>query len=230
MLSKISGSESSVFAGAITHTGHSFTSDSGRHIMAALPAALITAGLFVLMNGLIQVDEVTLDPSPQRILGKIVFDEAKTPEPERLKPAFEPVEAQAPPPPPKITISRGEVGLPPIRDVGSVPARTPIGSLGSIMTAGSPMIDRTATPVRPPLPTYPRAMAQGNIEGDCLVTFGLTTRGFPFDVVAQCTHAGFESEARRAVSKAEFLPRIFEGQAQESIGLTYPLEFRLNDG
>ena len=74
MLSKISGSESSVFAGAITHTGHSFTSDSGRHIMAALPAALITAGLFVLMNGLIQVDEVTLDPSPQRILGKIVFD------------------------------------------------------------------------------------------------------------------------------------------------------------
>ncbi|HBN94177.1 MAG TPA: energy transducer TonB, partial [Hyphomonas sp.] len=106
---------------------------------------------------------------------------------------------------------------------------TPIGSLGPIITTASPVGDRTPVPVRPPLPAYPSAMAKRNVEGDCVVRFNLTARGLPFDVTAECTPSGFESEARRSVSRAEFLPQIIDGQAQESRGLTYPLEFRLNE-
>ena len=208
----------------------SLKSDPGRLAMAALPAAAITAGLFALMNVLIHVEEIRLDPVPLRILGPIVFDADLISEPtlpDHLLP--EQIEVITPPPPPKVQMTKGEVGLPPIMDVGQVPTRTPIGSLGSIMTSASPMIDRTAVPVRPPIPTYPRQMAAGNMEGECLVKFNLTARGNPFDVSAECAPAGFESEARRAVEKAEFLPRILEGRAIETRGLSYPLEFRLNE-
>ena len=208
----------------------SLKSDPGRLAMAALPAAAITAGLFVLMNQLIHVEEIHLDAVPQRILGPIVFDADFISEPtlpDHLLP--EQIEVITPPPPPKVQMTKGEVGLPPIMDVGQVPTRTPIGSLGSIMTSASPMIDRTPVPVRPPIPTYPRPMAAGNMEGECLVKFNLTARGNPFDVSAECTPSGFESEARRAVEKAEFLPRILEGRAIETRGLSYPLEFRLNE-
>lgn len=208
----------------------SLKSDLGRLGVAAFPAAAITVGLFALMNLLIHVKEVRLDTAPQRILDSITFDPKLKSEP-ILKDRFFPeqIEVTTPPPPPKVQVTKGEVGLPPIIDVGQVPTRTPIGSLGSIMTTASPMIDRTAVPVRPPIPNYPRQMAAQNLEGDCLVRFNLTARGNPFDVIAECTPSGFESEARRAVEKAEFLPRILEGRAIETRGLSYPLEFRLNE-
>ena len=208
----------------------SLKSDPGRLAMAALPAAAITAGLFALMNVLIHVEEIRLDTVPQRILGPIVFDADLISEPvlpDRLPPKQ--IEVITPPPIPKVQMTKGEVGLPPIMNIGQVPSRTPVGSLGSIMTSASPMIDRTAVPVRPPMPTYPRQMAAGNMEGECLVKFNLTARGNPFDVSAECTPQGFESEARRAVEKAEFLPRILKGRAIETRGLSYPLEFRLNE-
>ncbi|CAN0552778.1 unnamed protein product, partial [Laminaria digitata] len=166
----------------------------------------------------------------ERIWDKIVFD--ADPMEDRVRPdrlVFEPIEVKTPPPPPKVTMSPSGVGMPPIVNVGGVPTRTPIGSLGPIITTASPVGDRTPVPVRPPLPAYPSAMAKRNVEGDCVVRFNLTARGLPFDVTAECTPSGFESEARRSVSRAEFLPQIIDGQAQESRGLTYPLEFRLNE-
>ncbi|HAE94227.1 MAG TPA: hypothetical protein DCG65_06680 [Hyphomonas atlantica] len=66
-------------------------------------------------------------------------------------------------------------------------------------------------------------------RGECLVRFSLTARGVPFNVVADCSHRGFESEARRSVEKAEFLPGILKGQPAESHGFSYPLQFRLSE-
>ena len=205
-------------------------SDPGRFLMASIPAAAVTIGLFAIMNHLIHVDEVRLATPSERIWDKIVFD--ADPMEDRVRPdrlVFEPIEVKTPPPPPKVTMSPSGVGMPPIVNVGGVPTRTPIGSLGPIITTASPVGDRTPVPVRPPLPAYPSAMAKRNLEGDCVVRFNLTARGLPFDVTAECTPSGFESEARRSVSRAEFLPQIIDGQAQESRGLTYPLEFRLNE-
>ncbi|KCZ62993.1 hypothetical protein L53_10495 [Hyphomonas sp. L-53-1-40] len=205
-------------------------SDPGRFLMAVIPAAAVTIGLFAIMNHLIHVEEVRMATPSERILDKIVFDADPMDDPVRPdRPIFEPIEAKAPPPPPKVTMSSSDVGMPAIVDVGAVPTRTPVGSLGPIITTSSPVGDRTPVPVWPPLPAYPSAMAKRNLEGDCVVRFNLTARGLPFDVIAECTPSGFESEARRSVSRAEFLPQIIDGQAQESRGLSYPLEFRLNE-
>jgi TonB family protein len=65
------------------------------------------------------------------------------------------------------------------------------------------------------------------MEGSCDVHFSLSTRGLPYDITAACSHAGFEKEAVRAVSKAEFLPEIRQGLPVESHNYVYPMEFRL---
>jgi protein TonB len=204
-------------------------SDSRRFAMAFLPAAAVTTGLFLMMTELVKVEEVTLAAPIERILETIVYEEEIPSPVQNERPVFEPISSETPPPPPEIRISGQEVGFPVITDLGQVPARTPVGELSMVMTTAQPVGDRIATPVRPPIPVYPSAMASRNIEGDCLVRFSLTARGLPFDVTAECSHRGFESEARRAVGKAEFLPRIVDGQAMESHGLSYPLEFRLSE-
>jgi protein TonB len=59
------------------------------------------------------------------------------------------------------------------------------------------------------------------------VHFSLTARGLPYDVVAVCSPSGFENEAARAVSRAEFLPEIRQGMPVESHNYVYPMEFKL---
>lgn len=49
-------------------------SDPGRFLMASIPAAAVTIGLFAIMNHLIHVDEVRLATPSERIWDKIVFD------------------------------------------------------------------------------------------------------------------------------------------------------------
>ena len=90
-----------------------------------------------------------------------------------------------------------------------------------------PMEGRIATPVRQPVPVYPRDLAQQGVSGKCDVSFSLTMQGRPYDVTAKCTHPGFEKEAARAVSKSEFLPKIEQGMPVESHNYVYPLEFRI---
>ena len=208
----------------------SILSSGWRRSLAALaPAAMITAGLFYIMDGLISVEDVTLDPSPQRILESIVYSHHDPHTAIFVRPRPEMIDVQTPPPPPQRSPIDTDVGLPPITHVGGVPSRTPIANVSTLMTDASPIIDRVATPVRQPLPVYPSAMASRGQEGECLVRFSLTARGVPFNVVADCSHRGFESEARRSVEKAEFLPGILKGQPAESHGFSYPLQFRLSE-
>lgn len=70
------------------------------------------------------------------------------------------------------------------------------------------------------------AMTRG-ISGSCDVIFDVDTRGRPFNIVAQCTDDLFAKEAARAVSKAEFLPKIRNGVAVEQRGAIYPIEFKM---
>lgn len=217
------------FPGAGARSLAPVQSDRARWMMAALPAAAITVGLFAIMNQLIHVDEVRLDPSPQRILENVVFSEPESPEPVSIRPEFDLMDIVPPPALPEVKMTPDTVGMPPLGPIGQVPSRTPIGSIVPIPTTANPVGDRTAIPVRPPVPSYPPKMAKAGLGGECMVRFNLTARGTPFDVDAQCSPAGFESAARLAVSKAEFLPRIVDGQAIETRGLSYPLEFRIKE-
>ena len=215
---------------AFSGEGSSMMSSGWRRSATALaPAAMITAGLFFIMDGLISVEDVTLDAPPQRILEPIVYSHPEPDAPIYDRPEPEIPDVITPPPPPQISPIDMDGGLPPIVHVGQVPSKMPIMEIGGLMDGASPIIDRQPTPVRPPLPVYPRAMASRGLEGECLVRFNLTARGTPFNVIAECSHRGFESEARRSVERAEFLPGILQGQPTESHGFSYPLQFRLSE-
>jgi len=199
-----------------------------RLLASVLPAALVTAGLFGIMTGLIQVKEVQLTPAETRVLEEIVYSHEEPTE-VRSKHEFPVIdEAVTPPPPPQVSTAPKGVSMPPIVLVGSAPQGLPIDHITPILTGPQPIDNRIATPVRPPMPTYPASAVTRGLEGDCDVRFDITPRGTPFNVKASCSHSIFESEARRAVEKAEFLPQIVNGHAVESYGAVYPLAFRFD--
>lgn len=202
----------------------------GRWLLAAAaPAGLVTAGLFGLMTGLIQVDEVTLEEPETRVLKPFVPQTRPPEKPDTdREPPIRPEDVPTPPPPPKMSNVPSDAGLPPITLAGHVPDTIPVGSIVPILTGPQPIGDRVATPVRAPLPDYPQSALTRNLEGDCKVRFSISPRGIPFNIEASCTDRAFESEARRSVGRAEFLPQIVNGQPVESHGAIYPLAFRLN--
>jgi len=203
-----------------------FASGQGRLAASLAPAAAVTVGLFLAMMGLIRTDEIVLEKKPDRILTAVTPKVEADPFVEPTKLIEIPDVTELPPPPP---VQRPEVrdGGIPMPVVGQVPATLPGKLTDFIRPVAQPIGERVPVPIRPPVPAYPRDMAARGISGSCTVHFSLSARGLPFDIVAACSHPGFENEARRAVSRTEFLPEIRDGQPMESHKLVYPLEFTL---
>ncbi|MEZ5955101.1 MAG: energy transducer TonB [Hyphomonas sp.] len=198
-----------------------------RYAAASVPAGLVTILLFTGMNRLIQVTEISEPAKEQRVLLALEIPNPYKPENIDVWPE-PPVNIDVLPRPPVESHTVSDVPTvpvavytpaPPVLDPGIVELRPPVGS---------PIIDRVPTAVRPPLPTFPTVAAQKGISGSCEVRFSLTVQGLPYNVTSTCSDPAFEKEARRSVSKAEFLPRIEDGKPVESHNLMYPLEFRLN--
>ncbi|MCA8901431.1 MAG: TonB family protein [Hyphomonas sp.] len=217
----------STAAGPSGHAGPGtgFPGGVSRFAASALPAAPMTVALFLAMNHLIRTD-LELPPALEmRPLPPLAMPEPVDLTPNvRPKPVLNDV-MDLPPPPAISTVRTDSAPMPPVSLDPALPD-LPLQAVSFTPLAASPIGERVPTPVRPPLPVYPTSQASRGAEGDCEVRFSLSPRGLPFDVVATCTDPGFEREARRAVSKAEFLPQIRDGQPVESHNLVYPLEFR----
>ena len=196
---------------------------------AALMALPVSYGLFLLMNSLIQVKEITLEPVASRILDVIT---PQRPDPDapikkRAKPT--PLEsATQPPPPPRASATQTDIFLPTPVVAGAVPTGLPTHVQ---MPTIKPVVvsSRDYQVVRQPLPVYPRRAAERGISGTCNVAFSIDPRGKPFRVSAVCSDPVFVSEAESSVSKAEFAPQLADGQFVTVTGLEYPLEFKLGE-
>lgn len=197
-----------------------------RFLTSIVPAAAVTLGLFLTMTQLIQVDEVELTPVAHRPLTAIT-PQSEPVETRRIDRVPAPVvDMELPPMPPVSKIASKVGGLPvPVIDRGDW--GLPREAVRFAPPAPQAIGERVAQAIRPPVASYPGDMARRGMEGSCDVYFSLSTRGLPYDVTATCSHAGFEKEAVRAVSKAEFLPEIRQGLPVESHNYVYPMEFRL---
>tara|TARA_R110001606_G_scaffold79346_2_gene183260 strand:- start:152 stop:1144 length:993 start_codon:yes stop_codon:yes gene_type:complete len=89
---------------------------------------------------------------------------------------------------------------------------------------GGPLL---GAPNTPPQPRYPQKMAVEGRAGDCNIHFDVSVDGVPQKVQAVCEEDGFKSESERAVSEARYDPLIVDEQVHRRIGMTYPLEFKL---
>jgi protein TonB len=88
--------------------------------------------------------------------------------------------------------------------------------------------DEDVRPISPPVLVYPAKAAQRLIEGTCDVRMDVSPRGEPFNIQPNCSHNVFNSEATRAMSRVQFRPKIYRGQAVERRNVIYPLVFDLS--
>jgi len=218
----------SELAGAVSARPRNFSRSSKVRLSATLgPAALMTFGLFAVMASLIATDFQPVEASEVRIIESIVPEEIDVAE-TKPRPKFELIETvAAPPPPPQYTISKTVIELEVPILTGKAPTDFSLGPIQKLETQPVALPDTDATPLRPPVVSYPSiALAQG-ITGECQVTFDVDTRGRPFNIVPNCTDSVFNRAAKKAISRVEFAPKVQEGRARERKNVVYPIVFSL---
>ena len=200
-----------------------------RFAMTAAPAAIISYGLFLMMGGLIAAEFVPAEASEIREISRIIPEEIEPAEIIIRDEIIRPDVLEAPPPPPKVSIKKVPVDLDIIDLGGAPPAK---GKFIKVVLPDAPPVaisNRDATPIRPPIISYPRRAIDQGVEGSCSVHLDVDARGRPYNVKADCTTSMFTREAERAVGQVEFSPLIDRGVAKERRNVVYPLEFTLSD-
>ena len=206
-----------------------------RVVIAAMVAAGITFGLFLLMYKLItsgDENRVERDAISGNHFGSVeIQDEIVTRS--RRKPP-KPPPLKDPPPPPKMQVAKME------QQIRNMP-RMDIPELDVPMVGGEGMyigsfqqIDQNAEgdiiPVVVIRPMYPRDAAMSGTEGWVEVEFTITESGTVKD--PRVTNAQppriFNREAIRAILKWKFKPRVVEGVAVERRA-TQVIEFHLDE-
>ncbi len=208
--------------GILSSGGHAIR----RFALGALPAAGVTAGLFLGMAGLIAVDFKPAEAETTRLISIITPTPIEETEITK-RPKPQPIEtANQPPPPPRLTASKSEIDLPAFEFPPVVP-KINTDPVQVLTRAPVAIANGDAQPISPPLVTYPPTAANRGIEGECSVSMDVSAKGRPYNVVATCTDRVFEREAVRAISRVEFRPRIIDGVAVERRNVIYPLTFNL---
>ncbi|MGS2720491.1 energy transducer TonB [Paraglaciecola aestuariivivens] len=200
----------------------------GRLIISILLGAAIAFGLFVLMAELIAntgrpvekaaptpvIDIVMATPDDATQLRKRV--PPPPPPPPQQPPKVEPIE------PDVADVDTDGLGFSmPSVDVGG--ASVNIGSVGA-------MRDGDATPIVRIEPKYPVQAARDGKEGWVKLSFTINEVGGveDVDVIDSDPKRVFDREARRALSKWKYKPKIEDGKPMKQYGLIVQLDFKLD--
>ena len=189
------------------------------------PAAIMTFGLFFLMQILVATGNTGLDET-EIIIGPgwISVPEEQTVQRKKRK-VERPEELDTPPPldpSPPIIVERGPTG-PAIPTAPAEPDPGPRGGFGVEQNGDIIPLVRVE-------PRYPRREAERGIEGETVVEFTITETGMTADCIVvsqEPAFSGFGTAACRAVEKWKYRPRIVGGEALPVVGVQTLLTFRL---
>ena len=201
---------------------------AARLVKCSVPAAVITTGLFLGMQALVQAEGYEAPELEQRVITAFIAEPNKPFEISVRPPVEKLPAATTPPAVPPLVSAMASITLPAINLKGSAPDIRDITSAKAISIRPIAIDPRSVKPIRPPVPTYPSAAINKGIEGTCEVKMDVTAQGRPFNVLATCSDPIFTKEAQRAVSRVAFLPKIERGRAVERRNVIYPLEFKLD--
>lgn len=191
----------------------------------------ITFGLFILMSYLIKSEFVPPEKSDTPAIQITMVD---TDDDIRVRDRRVPKKPPTPknPPPPQ-TQRVAQVQKPNPQNMNfqmnnidvNVQGDTYIGTPGS---AGN-MSDGDAIPMVVIEPSYPRKAAMEGIEGWVRFKFTVSPDGTPKDieVIDAEPKRIFERDARKAIYKWKFKPKVVDGKAIEQPNMYYTLEFKL---
>lgn len=216
-------------ATALATTLHSNGSEVAARLLAGLVLGLaITAGLFWMMQYLIERADYVMEEQPMRATLEFV----RVKRDETIRP-HEP-EITKPPPPepepkrPELNMGDPNTGIT-VPDLGRphIPVRDDFGpeEFGGFG-------EGDYLPIVKIEPIYPRrALAQG-VEGHCVVQYTVTGHGTvrdPIVVASQCTNPLFRQVSVDAVLKFKYKPRVIDGVAVEVPGVQNKFTFRITD-
>lgn len=203
----------------------------GRLIVSILLGATVTFALFVLMAKLIENSQRPADEVPPTPVIDIVMDE-----PEDNTEVRQRVPPPPPPPPqqpPKIEPQEPESSEP---DAGAVSFNMPGVDLGGnsidIGSPGALQRDGEATPIVRIEPRYPIQAARDGKEGWVRLSFTINEVGGVEDVqvIEAQPKRIFDREARRALRKWKYKPKIVEGKPVKQFNMKVQLDFKLEAG
>jgi len=192
-------------------------------------SALVTAGLFTVMNALVAADDtLTLDGLEPREWNDYLMTPTEEEVPVEIKRVPKPVEVKEEPPilEPHPPVTDGHdtsyISIP-----GPEVLDLPTGTVDLGTTADGDML-----PIVVVAPTYPSRAAERGVEGYALISLTVTADGIVEDerVVEAEPRGYFERSALQAVQKFKYKPRIINGKAVPVSGVLYKMHFKLAEG
>lgn len=200
-----------------------------RYIITAIPAAIITFGIFFVMQSLISRGSGGLgDVKGGRIVDFVRLErESELELKKRRLPNRKPPEE---PPPPEFDLS--DVPKPRHDNLSaSAPVFIPEVALLGGPDLGAAPSDTDVVPLVRVNPQYPARAMQRGVEGWVLLEFTITKAGTVRDVVVKDADPPnyFERAAKKAVQKYKYKAKIEDGVPVERPGVQVVISFELED-
>lgn len=192
-------------------------------------AGVITFLLFMLMQRLILVEEVTIEDAGDDLRITISEEVEEVTARAREVTMDDVNEVEPPPPPPQI---ERQVAEAPAEDLSTIAGEIPefdTPDLGS-GDVSFDVSDRDAQPMVRIQPQYPPRAAERGLSGYCLMRFDVSPDGTPTNIEAfDCSSSMFSRNSVRAVERWRYEPKIENGNAVWRRGVETRLEYQLAD-
>lgn len=200
-----------------------------RALVALILGSVVTFALFAFMSFLVNLGGERLEKSEKSepIVINPDREDSKTTETQKFKPK-PPPPPDAPPPPAAVEpeATNDDAGLD--FAIGNVDVGTSVDA--GISGPGSLVQDGDAAPVFRIEPRYPIKAARDGKEGYVVLSFTITKIGGVTDVkvIEAKPKRLFDKEARRALKRWKYKPKMEDGVALEVPGQTVRLDFNLD--
>lgn len=202
-----------------------------RIVIAILVGAAIAFGLFVIMAKLVEnTNQPQADVPEAPVIDVVMNDpDENTQTRQRVPP---------PPPPPPKQPPKIEPVEPDVEDANAdgvsfnMPSVDVGGASIDIGGVGNMQRDGEATPIVRIEPKYPVQAARDGKEGYVILSFTINEVGGvdDVDVIDADPKRVFDREAKRALGKWKYKPKIVDGKAVKQFNMKVQLDFKLDQG
>jgi protein TonB len=202
-----------------------------RFLFSLIAGGAVTFGLFFFMAFLISSGDKRAEDEKEKIIVEIMTNppESKVQQRRRVPPPPPPPPKQPPKPqPPQPDNSTPDAGALSF----NMPSINVGGSAGGLSGPGAFGRDGDATPIVRIEPKYPVQAARDGKEGWVQLSFTINELGGVEDVKVINAEPKriFDREAKRALRKWKYKPKVVDGKTMKQPGLQVQLDFKINQG
>ncbi len=203
----------------------------GRLLVSILLGAAVTFALFSFMAFLVSSSDRVKEEAAENIIVEVNTTPPKSSAETRRR-------VPPPPPPPPKTPPKPQAPEPEANNnTGGITFNMPGVQLGGasagISAPGAGFgRDGDATPIVRIEPKYPIQAARDGKEGYVILSFTINEIGGVEDVkvIEAQPKRIFDKEAKRALRKWKYKPKVVDGKPQKQVGLTVQLDFKMDGG